>query len=82
MNCIIIDDDKLSLKILEDFVKKTETLELVGTYDNAIAAINYLQKENSVDLIFLDIEMPEMTGFAVILISDSILSQNFLPSFC
>jgi DNA-binding LytR/AlgR family response regulator len=63
MNCIIIDDDKLSLKILEDFVRKTETLELIGTYDNAIGAINALQKENGIDLIFLDIEMPEMTGF-------------------
>ena len=64
MNCIIIDDDALSLKILEDFVRKTETLELVGTYTNAIDAINFLRTEGSnVDLIFLDIEMPEMTGF-------------------
>ena len=63
MNCIIIDDDKLSLKILEDFVQKTETLTLSGTYSNAIDAINALQKENGIDLIFLDIEMPEMTGF-------------------
>ena len=63
MNCIIIDDDKLSLKILEDFVKKTDNLELIGTYSNAIEAINDLQKGVGADLIFLDIEMPEMTGF-------------------
>lgn len=63
MNCIIIDDDKISLKILEEFIKKTETLELHGVYENAIEAINALQKNNGIDLIFLDIEMPEMTGF-------------------
>jgi len=63
MNCIIVDDDKLSLKILSEFVKKTDSLDLVGTFENAIDAINSLKKnELTVDLIFLDIEMPEMSG--------------------
>ncbi len=64
MNCIIIDDDKLSLRIIEDFVGKTEGLELVGAYSSAVDAINGMSKEDApkVHLIFLDIEMPEMSG--------------------
>ncbi|TAJ12696.1 DNA-binding response regulator [Marinilabiliaceae bacterium JC017] len=64
MNCIIIDDDKLSRRIIEEFVDKTEGINLVGSYDSAVAAINYLSKSDSepIHLIFLDIEMPEMSG--------------------
>lgn len=64
MNCIIIDDDKLSRRIIEEFVDKTEGINLVGSYDSAVAAINYLSKNDSepIHLIFLDIEMPEMSG--------------------
>jgi len=62
MNCIIIDDDKLSTKILEEFVTRTETLNLFSSYSNAVDAINVLKKDNNINLIFLDIEMPEMTG--------------------
>jgi DNA-binding LytR/AlgR family response regulator len=63
MNCIIIDDDKLSTTILEEFVNRTETLNLFSSYSNAVDAINALKKNDNIDLIFLDIEMPEMTGF-------------------
>ncbi|WP_430812400.1 MULTISPECIES: LytR/AlgR family response regulator transcription factor [unclassified Carboxylicivirga] len=64
MNCIIIDDDKLSTKIIQEFVEKTDDLNLSGTFDSAVSAINFLSKPDaaSVDLIFLDIEMPEMSG--------------------
>jgi DNA-binding LytR/AlgR family response regulator len=62
MNCIIIDDDKLSSKVIEAFVEKTENLTLLATYSNAVAAINALKTEVVIDLIFLDIEMPEMSG--------------------
>ncbi len=62
MNCIIIDDDKLSLKLIEEFVNKTESLNLIGTFDKALSAINAIKQNDNIDLIFLDIEMPEMTG--------------------
>lgn len=62
MNCIIIDDDKLSRRILEEFIKKTEGLQLLHSCADAVDAINILKKEDNIHLIFLDIEMPEMTG--------------------
>ena len=62
MNCIIIEDDKLSLRIIEEFVNKTSDLDLVNTYSNAVDAINLLAKENNIQLIFLDIELPDMSG--------------------
>lgn len=62
MNCIIIDDDQLSRKVIEEFVKKSESLDLIASYDNAMDAIQAFNGPDSIDLIFLDIEMPEMSG--------------------
>ncbi len=62
MRCIIIDDDDLSRKVIESFVEKTEFLELVGSYSNAIDSLKAFKEGGTVDLIFLDVEMPEMTG--------------------
>jgi len=63
MNCIIIDDDDFVRKITEDFVNKTTSLKLLYSLPSAVEAVNILSLNSSnVDLIFLDIEMPEMTG--------------------
>jgi DNA-binding LytR/AlgR family response regulator len=62
MNCIIIDDDLMSRKIIEEFVARTDQLNLVNSYENAVDAINAFSNEEDIDLIFLDIEMPEMSG--------------------
>ena len=59
---IIIDDEPLAIKVLEDFVLKLDQLDLVATFSNAVNANNYVQ-ENRVDLIFLDINMPVLDGF-------------------
>jgi DNA-binding LytR/AlgR family response regulator len=74
MNCIIVDDDKLSCKILEGFVNKSTSLNLVGSFSDSIAARNILTTRHDVDLIILDIEMPEMNGF------DFIASLDFPPN--
>ncbi|MBN1251104.1 MAG: response regulator transcription factor [Bacteroidales bacterium] len=62
MNCIVIDDDKVSRLLIEKYVNKTDFLEFKGAYNNAVDALNTMQSENDIDLIFLDIEMPEMSG--------------------
>ena len=62
MNCIIIDDDPLSRKIIEGFIDKTDVLNLVGSFESPLDSFKVFDKEENIDLIFLDVEMPEMTG--------------------
>ena len=62
MNCMIIDDDTMSRRILEEFIHKTDELTLMYSYADPVAGINQLKKSDDVQLIFLDIEMPEMSG--------------------
>jgi DNA-binding LytR/AlgR family response regulator len=62
MNCIIIDDDIMSRRVIEEFVTRTEQLILLNSYENAVDAINAFNTGEDIDLIFLDIEMPEMSG--------------------
>ncbi len=61
ISCIAIDDEPLALSKLEGFISKVADLKLIGTFDNAIEAIGWL-KENRADLIFLDIQMEQLTG--------------------
>ncbi len=64
LNCIIVDDDEASRLMITKFIDRTDFLDLSGSFDNAIDASNLLlsHEKNNVDLIFLDIEMPEMNG--------------------
>ncbi len=61
LNCALIDDEPLALDLLESYVNKTPFLNLVGRYSSAVAAIKEIQ-ENKIDLLFLDIQMPELSG--------------------
>jgi DNA-binding LytR/AlgR family response regulator len=74
MNCIIVDDDKLSSKIIEGYVSKFTSLSLIGLFNDAITARNILTERRDIDLIILDIEMPELNGF------DFIGSLDFPPN--
>lgn len=65
MKCLIIDDEPLAVELLEDFVSKVPALKLIATCSNAIEASTILQI-NKVDLIFLDIEMPDFSGIEFI----------------
>jgi len=62
MNCIIIDDDEMSRRVVEEFINRTDFLDLKNSFSNAVEAINYIKQDEDVNLIFLDIEMPEMSG--------------------
>lgn len=62
MTCIIIDDEETSRIILEQLCSEIENLDLIESFDNAIEAIKFLNK-NDIDLIFLDIHMPGFSGF-------------------
>ena len=68
LKCAIIDDEPLAVELLSSYVNKTPFLKLTGAYNSASTAIRDL-RENPVDLIFLDIQMPELSGieFAKIL---------------
>ena len=61
LNCIAVDDEPLALKLLEDNISKVSYLKLVGQCGDAFEATNALQ-ENSVDLMFIDIQMPGLSG--------------------
>lgn len=62
IKCIVIDDEPLALDLIENYISKTPFLELIGRYSNPMDAIEVLQN-GEVDLLFLDIQMPELTGF-------------------
>lgn len=61
IRCAIVDDEPLVLNLLENYVAKTPSLVLCGAYSNAINALEGLKTE-PVDLIFLDIQMPDLSG--------------------
>ncbi len=61
IRCLVVDDEPLALDILEDYIKKTPFLELVKTTTSAIEGLSLVQND-SIDLVFLDVQMPELTG--------------------
>ena len=61
MTCIIVDDEPLAIEIVEAYLEKIDQLKLLGKFRNAVEAFAFLQ-EHSVDLIFLDIQMPKLSG--------------------
>lgn len=65
MRCLVVDDDLMSLKLIEQFVKETDILELVGSFTDPVKASIAIVKEQ-VDVILLDVEMPQMSGLQLI----------------
>lgn len=64
INCVIVDDEPIAREILESFVKKTPNLKLILSCKNAMEALQVSQTE-VIDLFFLDINMPEITGLSL-----------------
>jgi two-component system LytT family response regulator len=65
INCIAIDDEPLALDIIKAYCAKVSFLNLVHTFSNAIDTLEYL-RENTIDLMFLDIQMEELTGIQLL----------------
>jgi DNA-binding LytR/AlgR family response regulator len=65
IKCIVVDDDLMARKALERLCERSESLELAGVFENGQEALSFLEKE-TVDLIFLDIEMPELSGIQLL----------------
>lgn len=72
ISCIAIDDEPLALKQIAGYIKKTPFLELKGEFGSALKAITFLQ-ENEIDLMFVDINMPDLSGL------DFVKSQSNPP---
>ncbi|MCD8287556.1 MAG: LytTR family DNA-binding domain-containing protein [Porphyromonadaceae bacterium] len=62
LKCAIIDDEPLAVSLLKTYVEKTPFLELTGTYTSAVTAMGELIDDSLPDLLFLDIQMPEVNG--------------------
>jgi DNA-binding LytR/AlgR family response regulator len=61
INCVIIDDEELARTLLEIYVGKVSTLNWMGSFENPIDGLTFLNS-NQVDLLFIDIQMPELNG--------------------
>ena len=61
INCLIVDDEIAAIEVLEHFIEQTPQLNLIASTDNPVEGLSILQKE-SIDLIFLDVQMPQLSG--------------------
>ena len=64
LKCVVVDDEPMAREIIETYIAKTPNLELVASCENAAEVILFAQ-ENEVDLFFLDINMPEISGLSL-----------------
>ena len=69
IRCLVVDDEPLALHIVEDYISKVPFLELVKATTNPIEALTLVQ-EGNVDLVFLDVQMPELTGIQFLKIAN------------
>ena len=76
LNCLIVDDEPLALDLMESYVKRTPFLKLVARCSNALEVLQVLREE-AVDLIFLDIQMPELNGLELSRVLDKQIKVIF-----
>ena len=72
LRCVLVDDEPLALEILEAYIEKIPWLEHVRSIDSGLEALKFL-KEDNVDIVFLDIQMPDLSGIQVA----EILNQRY-----
>src|SRR5260370_19044751 len=69
IRCLVVDDEPLALHILEDYISKVPFLQLIKVTTNPIEALQLVQ-EGNIDLVFLDVRMPELTGIQFLRIAN------------
>ena len=62
ITCIIVDDEPMALQLLESYVLRTPYLKLEGKFSNGIEVLQFLHEKKQIDIIFMDIQMPEIDG--------------------
>lgn len=77
IKCIVIDDEQPAIDIMKHYISKTPELDLVGTFNNPLVGMQEIKKKNA-DLVFLDIQMEEMTGLEVM----NIINENVKVILC
>lgn len=80
LNCLIVDDEPLALDLLENYVRRTPFLNLQGRCGSALEALQLIREKNT-DLIFLDIQMPELSGLELSKILDRRIKVIFTTAF-
>lgn len=65
IRCVLVDDEPLAIKVLQNYFANFSDFEIIGTFNNSLEALDFINN-NSVDTLFLDINMPMMTGFELI----------------
>ena len=65
-NCLVVDDEPIARKIIINYIQKLPLLQLAGESINALNAIDYLRTNNNIDIIFLDINMPNLSGLQLL----------------
>jgi two-component system LytT family response regulator len=69
IRCLVVDDEPLAIDLLEDYISKIPFLSLIKSFQNPIEALSEVQ-EGNVDLVFLDVQMPELTGMQFLKIAN------------
>ena len=69
IRCLVVDDEPLAIDILEDYISKIPFLSLIKSFQNPIEALSEVQ-EGNIDLVFLDVQMPELTGIQFLKIAN------------
>lgn len=70
-NCLIVDDEPIARKIIENYISKSDILQIAGQAKNAYEALDHLRKENHIDIVFLDINLPSLSGLSMIKVLQS-----------
>ncbi|MCB0460635.1 MAG: LytTR family DNA-binding domain-containing protein [Flavobacteriaceae bacterium] len=80
MRCVIIDDEPLAVDVIDSYIQQIEDMEVIAKCHNPLEAISILKK-NEVDLVFLDIEMPNLTGIELVNIIEHIPQFIFTTAY-